>query len=259
MRLRLDASQPHYRVLDQGLDRHRVVHDSIDKGRVGAVLEQAANQIWQQVLMAADRGIHATRNGEIVSRSQILVHRFAHTVQALEFECTPAARELDDAGQRLGVVRGELRVERVFSREQATGAGEIGHIGRELAREQRVAAQPLLLRPLDFGIPIGAFDQTDGDAPLLARSHRLEPGDHGERAFLIRLHREPEAIPATQLRRRRQALEQIERRLEPVDLLGVDGHGDPAGARATQQLDDTWQQLLDQTLVLRQLVTRMKC
>ena len=59
------------------------------------------------------------------------IERLAHAVQPLELEVAPVAGELEDAGERVGVVGGELRVEGLAAREQAPGAGEIGDVGRE--------------------------------------------------------------------------------------------------------------------------------
>ena len=64
-----------------------------------------------------------------------------------------------------------------------------------------------------------------------------------DRALLVGLHREPEPVPAGEARQGQQALEQIERWLEPVGLLGIDGDRDVAGPGPPCQVDQTWQQL----------------
>ena len=48
-----------HRIGDDLGDRRLVIGKAIDEGRVGAVLEQAAHQIGEQVLVAADRRIDA--------------------------------------------------------------------------------------------------------------------------------------------------------------------------------------------------------
>ena len=47
------------RIGDDGSDRRLVVGEPIDEGGVGAVLEQPAHEIGEQVLMPADRRIDA--------------------------------------------------------------------------------------------------------------------------------------------------------------------------------------------------------
>ena len=93
---------------------------------VGAVLEQAADQIRQKVLVAADRRVHPARDPAF-SAPTALVQCFPHAVQALELEVPPVAGELDDAAERLGIVGRELRIERSAAGEQAPGAGEVDH------------------------------------------------------------------------------------------------------------------------------------
>jgi hypothetical protein len=58
----------------------------------------------------------------------LLVERLAHAVQALEFVLPrrPVARHAVDRGERLRVVRGELRVDLRGRREQLARAGEVG-------------------------------------------------------------------------------------------------------------------------------------
>ena len=64
---------------------HPLVQQGVDERGVGPVLEQAAHQIGQQVLMPADGGIGADRHGaEGVTGG--VVERLAHAVQALEFD-----------------------------------------------------------------------------------------------------------------------------------------------------------------------------
>jgi hypothetical protein len=62
-------------------------------------------------------------------------------VEALELELAPARERLDRA-DRVGVVRGEARVDRVLGGEQLGGAGEVRDVGRDLAGEYRVVGVP---------------------------------------------------------------------------------------------------------------------
>ena len=66
----------------------------------------------------------------------------------------------------------------------------------------------------------------------MAARQRGEPVDHERRALLVGLHRQAEALPAGERRGREDALEEIERQVQPVGLLGVEGQADAAVARA---------------------------
>jgi hypothetical protein len=91
MTLRHQRRQQRRGILDQAFERYLIVEDAIDERGVGAVLEQPANQIRQQVLVAADRGIDPTRDGAVIGPHQPLVQGFAHAVQALKLEAAPVA------------------------------------------------------------------------------------------------------------------------------------------------------------------------
>ena len=56
------------RVADQVVDGDVLVGDAVDEAGVGAVLEQAAHQVRQQVLVRADRRVHAARHVEAIGR-----------------------------------------------------------------------------------------------------------------------------------------------------------------------------------------------
>ena len=165
MRRAAERREPPRRVLDQALDRDGVIHELVDERGVGAVLQQAAHQVGQKVVVAADRRIDPARDG-IVGPDQRAVERLRHAVQALELEIAPRAGQLDDAGDGMRVVGRELRVEGIAAVQQPARAGEIGDVGRELAGQHRVG-QALLLGALDLGIPIGALDQAHRDPPAV--------------------------------------------------------------------------------------------
>ena len=74
--------------------------------------------------MRADRRIDAARPVELVPAYHLLVQRLAHAVQALELVL--AAIEVrsghcHDGGERLGVVGGELRIDRIRRGEELAG------------------------------------------------------------------------------------------------------------------------------------------
>ena len=58
------------------------------------------------------------------------------------------------------VVRRELGVDRLARRERGLRRRKVGHVRMRLAREDRVALEALLLRPLDLAVPVSPLDQT---------------------------------------------------------------------------------------------------
>ncbi len=156
-------------------------------------------------------------------------------MQALELPVAALAGELEDGRHRVRVVGRELRIEGRAAIEQPAGAGEIGDIGRELAGIDRIAVEPALLAALDLAVPIGALDQAHHQPPLAAPGEIGKPVDHRQGALLIGLDGEAEPVPAGKLGGKRQSLDQIERQVEAVGLLGVDGKADAGLARAAGQ------------------------
>ena len=63
MRLDRQPGEARDRIGDDLVDRLALVDDAIDEGGVGAVLEQPAHQIGEQILVAADRRVDAARAG----------------------------------------------------------------------------------------------------------------------------------------------------------------------------------------------------
>jgi hypothetical protein len=117
------------RVLDDLVDRQAVVLQAIDEGAVGPVLEQAADEIGQEVLVLADGRIDAAADAEAVALHDLLVEGLAHAVQALELEGAGVAGELEHGGDGVGVVGGELGIEELLLAQQLSGAGEVGDVG----------------------------------------------------------------------------------------------------------------------------------
>ncbi len=115
------------RVADQLLDRDRRVGDAVDEAGVGAVLEQSAHQVGQQVLVRTHRRIYAAGHVEAVGGDDLGVEVVAHAVQLLELEVVAAAhraRHPVHGGDGLRVVGREHRVDRVAGIEQAAGVGD---------------------------------------------------------------------------------------------------------------------------------------
>ena len=107
-------------------------------------------------------------------------------------------------------------------------AGEVGNVGRDLARQHRIIGQAADLRELDLGVPVGALDQPAHQLAAV-RPRRLDhPVAQRRRALLIGLDGDPEAAPAVgeQLVVGEQRLEHVHLQLEPVGFLGIDGEMD---------------------------------
>ena len=82
---RLDSAGGLNGIGDEVVDRHARIGDAVDERGVGAVLEQPADKIGEQGLVRADRRVDPARSIELVAADHLLVQRFAHAVQALEF------------------------------------------------------------------------------------------------------------------------------------------------------------------------------
>ena len=258
MRLHRQAREPGDRIGDDLVDRRLVVDDAVHKRGVGAVFEKAPHQIGEQILVAADRSVDATRAGRKVGANDLLVKRLAHAVQPLEFPIVAIAGQFEHRGDGMRVVGRELRVERRTGGEKPACGCKIRDIGRDLAGVNRVAVEPALLRPFDLAVPIGAFDEPHHQPALAAPRQFGEPVDQRQCPLLIGLNRESEPVPAGELRGERQPLDEIERKIEPVGLLGVDRQPDPGFPRLFGKRYQPRRQLRQHPLVLRHLVARMQ-
>ncbi|KFB71303.1 MAG: hypothetical protein AW09_003560 [Candidatus Accumulibacter phosphatis] len=248
-------------VIEQRVDRQAGVGDAVHEGRVGAVLEQAAHQVCQQVFVAADRGIDATGASQLVPADDLVVEFFAHAVQALVFPFVAAAgtdRNLGDGRQGVCVVRGEGRVEGLRVGEQASGTGQIREVARRLAGEYRVIAQATLLRELDLGVPVSTLAQANHQTSVGAVGEVGEPVDERQRTLLVGLDGQPEAIPAGQFGVGGECFDQVERHFQTIDFFGVDREADVARLGTEREfLDDRPQFVANATLV-GDFVTRMQ-
>ncbi len=99
-------------LVDPGLGLHEPVHER----RVRAVLEQAPDEVRQQVLVTADGSVDATPLRESRPLEELAVELLAHAVQALELERLAGA-DLEQPRHRVGVVRRELRIQRIVLRQ----------------------------------------------------------------------------------------------------------------------------------------------
>ncbi len=258
---RLDAACDRDRVRDEFLDGHARVGDAVDEGRVRPVLEQTPHEIGEQRLVRADRGVDAARAVELVAADHCLVQRLAHAVQALEL-VLPAVEVRPGHGQhrgkRLGVVGRELRVDRVGRREQLPRRREEADVGVDLAGEDREPVVALDLRPLDLRVPVRALHQPDHQPPAGAPREVDEPVDDEDAALAVGLDDEAEAVPVGEVRIEAQRLENIERKVEPVGLLGVDVEADVVGLGERREALDARQKLAHDPGALDALIARMQ-
>ncbi len=158
-------------------------------------------------------------------------------------------------GQR--IVAGERRID-VRRLEHVGGAGEIGDVGRRLAREQRIIGQPRFLRALDLAVPIGALDQPHRHPPPGRVAERLGPLDRGARALAVGLHRHAVAVPALQRGQARDRADDVEAHLEPLGFLGVDGEPDARAGRRQREFLEPHAQRADALVPARDLVARVQ-
>ncbi|CAE6942809.1 hypothetical protein R69927_07777 [Paraburkholderia domus] len=242
------------RVGDQVLDRDAFVGNAIHERRVRAVFQQAAHEVREQRFMRADRRIHAARTVQFVAAGDFLVQRLAHAVQALELVLAGIvviAREVIDRGERVRVVRGELRIDRVGRAQQFFRARQVRHVRVDLARVDRIAFEAVHLRALDFGVPVRALHEAHHDAATATARQIDDVVDHERAAFLIRLHHEADAVPAGQFRIEAQRFEQVERDFEAVGFFGVDVQADVVAAREDRQRAHARQQFAHRAFLLR--------
>ena len=124
-----------HRIGDDFGNRRLVIGQPVDEGGICAILEQAADQIGQQVLMAPHRRIDAARLVHPGGAHHLFIERLPHAMQPLELEAPVIARHHRDRSQRMRVMRCKLRIEHIAPLKQELRAGKIAHIRRNLARE----------------------------------------------------------------------------------------------------------------------------
>ncbi len=196
-----------------------LIGELVDEARIRAILEQPPHEIREQIAVPTNGGIDAAVIAMLAH--QPLVEAITHPVEALEFEIAAVARPVDDRRHRQRIVAGECGPD-MFGLQHVARAGEVGHIGRRLAGEQRIVAQTLDLRALDLRVPIGALDQPHVHHP----AEPVRPSDHRPRALAVSLHRHAEAVPPVERGKRGDGPDDVEAHLEPLGLLGVDRQRD---------------------------------
>lgn len=163
-----------------------------------------------------------------------------------------------DRRQRLGVMGGKLREDGICRRQQLAGAGDVGNVGMDLAGIDRKILKPLDLRALDLCIPIGALHQPHHDAAAVAASEINDEIENEGAALAIGLHHETHAFPACKVGIGAEAIEKIERKLQPIGLLGIDIETDIVGLGNDGERLHPRQKFVHHTRCLRARIARMK-
>ena len=246
-----------HRIADQVVDGHVLVGDAVDEAGIGAVFEQAAHQVRQQVFMRTDRRVHAARYVQTVGRHHFGIQVIAHAVQLLVLVLAALGDRLHRC-DGVRVVRGEHRVDRIAVREQTLGTGQVGDVGVLLAGEHRVGRQALDLRALDLRIPVRALDQAHLQATTDAAGQIGQVVDRVQRALLVRLHDHAEAFPAGERGIADHRLDDVQRQLQAVGLFGIDGAADAVGLGQLSQFQYARHQVGHHACALGMLVARVQ-
>jgi len=129
-----------------------------------------------------------------------------------------------------------------------------------LVGEHRVVRQALFLGALDLGVPVGALDQAAHELDTVPAGQGDHVLDQVKRAGLIRLQGQAKAAPLWLLLRHagEQRVEDVERKLQPVHLFGVDGEVDARQRGLFAQRPHAGHQFGHHTLVLSVLVARVQ-
>ena len=167
-------------------------------------------------------------------------------------------RELQHRRHGVGVVGRELRVDHLARGEQVQRALEVAGIGGGLRGVDREAGEPALLGALDLAVPVGALHQPHAHAPAAVARQLRHPVDHERRAAAVGLHRESEPVPAARRLIARQRRDDVQRDVEAVGLLGIDGAADAGARRAARQLQHARGQFLVDARTLQQRVARLE-
>ncbi len=207
--------------------------------------------------MRTDRCVDAAGHVEAIGGDHLGVQVVTHAVQLLVL-VGAALRDLLHRGDGGRVVGGEHRVQHVAVAEQPPGAGQVGHVGVLLAGEHRVAGQAVDLRALDLRVPVGALDQAYLQAVADAAGQVGQVVDRVRGALLVGLHHDAEAFPALERRIADHPFDDVQRKLQAVGFLGVDGAADAVGPGQLRQFQHARYQVREHALALGMLIARVQ-
>ncbi len=205
-----------------------LVRQLVHEARIRPILQQPPNKIRQQVPVPANRRIDPAMIAVLLH--QPLVQPVAHPVQPLELEVARVARPFHDRRDRQRIVTRKRRPD-ILRGQHVLRHRQIRHVGRRLAREQRIVRQPLDLRALDLAVPIRALHQPHVHHAV----QPVRPFDHRPRALAIGLHRHAEPVPALQRREPRDRADDVEAHLQALGLLRIYGQRDALRRRLHRQ------------------------
>src|SRR5690242_6300558 len=107
--------------------------------------------------MRSDRSISAA-GGAWMNFEQAPIQSVAHSVQPLKFIAVDAPGGIDDRRDCQCIVSRKLRKDFWSELQKAKCTDFVRQIGHRLAGEDGISVQAALLRVLDLGVPIRAFD-----------------------------------------------------------------------------------------------------
>ena len=172
----------------------RLVDYPIDERSIRTVFQQSPDQVWQQVLVAPHRCVHAARPRELLGIDDLCVEFFAHTVKALKLVIEARAGVMHHAGKGMRIVRRKLGVKRFAGVQRFPRTGQVGHVRVHLARKYRVTLQSEFLRVLYFRIPVRTFDEAYRYSATCIPGQPFQVAEYVARPTLVGLHRQPEAV-----------------------------------------------------------------
>ena len=234
--------------------RHLFIEESVDERGIGAVLQQAAHEVSEELLVGADWRVHAHRRQVVEASLRLVIEQRTHAVQALELIYRAGVRrEFQHRRQRMRVVRRELR-KQVPAAEQPRGTGDIGEVRRRLAGVHRVGPQPFDLGALYLEVPIRSLYEPHHDRP----AETLQPVDDGRGPFRIRLHRDTEPVPGREVTGPRHTLEQQQGQLQALGLLRIDSEVQTPISGFTGEVEQPMSEFVQHPLFLQRFETRMQ-
>ena len=208
--------------------------------------------------MAADRCIDPATISLV--RGHWAIERLPHPVQTLELErLLPDLRHLFYGGDRVGIVGRKLRVDPVSHLQEFLGTDQITKIGACLAGKHRITVQAKHLGPLDFGVPVGALDQSDHQSAIELASPFVDPLYNRRGTRGIRLDNHTQTFPAGKSTIRPQRVYNIQRELQPVRFFSVDVESHSGTAGKLRKRCKPRHQFRQHALPLTELIARVQC